>query len=325
MPLPLPFLLGFIKNLITQDNLLTIGAVGLIFYIIALIFSKTTKCIVIWHWWDLIILAIPGTIFLISMYITNNSEGDTVNFINNIAFNILFVFSFLATITLSIAANIKHNGLVKSIIYIIVVITTKIFITILIPIFIILFIGALNSGEKDKRYKYGRKGNQNIIIAGIIAAVAALLVGSLIKSEKDIEKTSDFEEIEGNNIANIIYEALNKKLKFSPNPENDTSATYKEIVNGKIWLYYGRGDENDGPWYGYWVEKDVNMTIRNRLVEILKSINCIWADKVIDEDVYVYRTLNLQNTKQSDVVKIFVSDVMARLENETNEALKQIV
>jgi hypothetical protein len=64
---------------------------------------------------------------------------------------------------------------------------TKIFIAIVIPVFIVLFFAALNSGDKDKRYKYARKDNKNLIMAGIIAAAAALLVGSLIKTENNQE------------------------------------------------------------------------------------------------------------------------------------------
>ena len=187
MPLPLPFLLNFVGKLISQDNIITFGAVGLIFYIVALILSKTTECIIIWHWWDLIILAIPGIIFLGSFYMVYNSENKSVEFINNIALNILFVFSFVATIVLSVVANIKYSGVLKAAIFIIIAIAVKVFIAILIPIFLVLFLGALNSGKKDKRYKYGTKGNQNIIIAGIIAALAALLIGVLIKNGDDEE------------------------------------------------------------------------------------------------------------------------------------------
>jgi magnesium-transporting ATPase (P-type) len=185
MVLPLPLLLNFVGKLISQDNIITFGSVGLVFYILALILSKTTKCIILWHWWDLIILAIPGVIFLCTFYAVNKSENTNMEFVNNIALNILFVFSFIITFALSVFANIKYSGILKSLIYITIAIVAKIFIAILIPVFIVLFFGALNYGEKDKRYKYGRIGNKNIIIAGIIAAVAVLLVGSLIKNGVD--------------------------------------------------------------------------------------------------------------------------------------------
>jgi hypothetical protein len=180
MQLPLPFLFDFVGKLISQDNIITFGAVGLIFYIAALILSKTTKCIIIWHWWDLIILAIPGFIFLVSFYMVYNHEGETVKYINNIALNVLFVFSFTVTIILSFVANIKYSGILKAFIFIIIAIAAKIFISILIPIFLVLFLCALNSSKKDKRGS--TKGIQNIIMAGIIAAFAALLFGSLIKN-----------------------------------------------------------------------------------------------------------------------------------------------
>ncbi|GMO70444.1 MAG: hypothetical protein Ta2A_19040 [Treponemataceae bacterium] len=187
MPLPIPILLDFVIKLLTEDNLITFGAVGLIIYIVALILSKTTKCIIVWNWWDLIILAIPGIILILSLYLSFNNEGEEVTFINNIALNILFVVSFLATMMLSIVANLKHSNIASAIIFCIIALLAKVVISILIPVFLILFLGALNSGKKDNRYKSGRKGNQNIIIAGIIAAIAALLIGSLIKNGNEEE------------------------------------------------------------------------------------------------------------------------------------------
>jgi hypothetical protein len=186
--LPLPFLLDFIESkLFSEEMLITVGAIALIIYITALILSKITGCIIVWKWWDLIILAVPGIILIASLYLYNDDEIKTGTFINNVAVNILFVSSFLATIALSISANIKTCGILPGIIYIVIAILAKIVIAILIPVFIVLFLGALNSGEKDKRYKSGRRGNKNIIMAGIIAAIAAILVGSLIKSGNEEE------------------------------------------------------------------------------------------------------------------------------------------
>jgi hypothetical protein len=142
----------------------------------------------VWKWWDLIVVAIPGIIFLMSLYSYNNTEDKTTSFITNIALNVLFVFSFGATIVLSIIGNIKNSGMPKALFFIIVAALAKIVIAILIPIFVVLLFSALNSGEKDKRYKYGRKGNKNVIMAGIIAAIAALLVGGLIKSGDEDEE-----------------------------------------------------------------------------------------------------------------------------------------
>jgi hypothetical protein len=188
MTLPLPFLLNFIESkLISEEMLITVGAVGLIIYIAALILSKTTRCIIVWEWWDLIILAVPGIILIASLYLYTNTEIETGTFINNIAVNILFVLSFIATIALSISANIKTCGIVPGILYSVIAILAKIVIAILIPVFFVLLLGALNSGEKDKRYKSGIRGNKNIILAGTIAAIAALFVGNLIKSGNEEE------------------------------------------------------------------------------------------------------------------------------------------
>ena len=41
-------------------------------------------------------------------------------------------------------------------------------------------------------------------------------------------------------IGDEIYGALNAQLGFAPDPADDTTATYKAIVPGKVWLYFGK-------------------------------------------------------------------------------------
>lgn len=106
MLLPLPLLINLVEKSISQENIITFGSIGLIFYIAALILSKAIKFIIVLRWWNIIILAIHGIIFLGSFYMANNCESENVKFVNNIALNMLLTFSFTATIVLSIIANI---------------------------------------------------------------------------------------------------------------------------------------------------------------------------------------------------------------------------
>jgi MFS family permease len=178
---PLRRILVYINSSITSDNLITVGSFGLITYIIGLILSKTTACVIIWRWFDLIVVTIPGLIFIVLLYFMNNEQDKSVVFTNNVMFNILFVLSIVITITLSIISNIKNNHGILIIIFAIVSILSKVFIMILVPVFILLFLGAINYGKDDRRYKGGKRGNANLIAMAIIGGLAVLLVGSLVK------------------------------------------------------------------------------------------------------------------------------------------------
>jgi hypothetical protein len=187
---PLRWMLLRINSLITSDNLITFGSIGLIIYVIGLILSKTTTCVVIWRWFDLSAVTIPGLILIALLYLMNNKQDQGIAFTNNVMFNVLFILSIVVTITLSIISNMRNSNGILIIIFSIISILAKVFIMILVPIFIFLFLGAMNYGKDDKRYKGGKRGNTNLIAMAIIGGLAALLVGSLIK------KTSPEEERE---------------------------------------------------------------------------------------------------------------------------------
>jgi hypothetical protein len=48
-----------------------------------------------------------------------------------------------------------------------------------------------------------------------------------------------------------------------------TRTTYKELVPNKIWLCFGKADDDGGPYFGYWVESTVSSKIRENLFSIL--------------------------------------------------------
>ena len=181
---PLAFLLeGASVLLINSDNLISFGCIGLIVYILALILSKTTSCTVIWQWFDVVVTAIPGIIFLSMLYIYKTEDGGVL--FQHIWINILFIISFISSMVLSIISNIRNSRLPFFILYILVSISAKLFIMILVPIFILLFIAAATYGETAKRTRSGRRGNKNIIAMAIVAGLAALLVVSLIKNNNN--------------------------------------------------------------------------------------------------------------------------------------------
>jgi hypothetical protein len=125
-------------------------------------------------------------------------------------------------------------------------------------------------------------------------------------------------------IGDDIYEALNSKLGFAPDPVDDTSATYKTLVPGKIWLYFGRGDKNEGPWYGFWIEGAINPTLRHNLGIELHNDFSVDAGEVIDEGVYVYRTLTSESVSASVIINSVV-EAMKELENRAKRTIEQSI
>jgi hypothetical protein len=125
-------------------------------------------------------------------------------------------------------------------------------------------------------------------------------------------------------IGDDIYEALNAKLGFAPDPVDDTSATYKTLVPGKVWLYFGRGDENEGPWLGFWVEETISEWFRKGLGVILHNELSLDADKVIHDGVYIYRTLKLRSVSASVIINSVI-ETMNELERHTKKLINEMV
>lgn len=151
-------------------NLVYLIAAVIGLYAIAAFLSVKTKCIIIWGWWDLIVLAVPGIIF--GLYLYNYLNGDTILINYNSEFNIIFYIFSAATAVFSVLANIKAKSIL-SVPYIIVSLLLKIVIMILIPIMIVLYV-------IGKRSKNSVKDNTKLITIGLL-----LGIGSLIKIEND--------------------------------------------------------------------------------------------------------------------------------------------
>jgi len=161
-----------------SDILLILGIISIFIYAMALLLSSKTGCVIIWGWWDLVLIAIPGLIFVYYLFNLNNTiKYDTL-------LNIIFFVISIATFALSIIINIKYSGGI-GLLYAIVSVMVKIVIMILIPIIIFLFFIASCSGKSDRRYRDGTKGNAKTMWVGVVSAIAFFLIINLIKSEQE--------------------------------------------------------------------------------------------------------------------------------------------
>jgi hypothetical protein len=166
-----------------SNNLAVFAIVALVIWILGIIFSKATKCVIVYGWKDIIILLIPGAIFSFYLFFSDSITHEII-------LNIIFFISFAISIVFSFIGNIKSTNHFN-IFYILISIIVKVLLVILIPIVIVAFIGALGSGKKDGRYRDGTKGNTKTAMIGLVIGLVGLLLLPLIKTEDEIVTISE--------------------------------------------------------------------------------------------------------------------------------------
>jgi hypothetical protein len=183
-----------LKNITTK--LRSSGTFGLIIflifavivYILAYTFSKKTKCIIIWSWWDLIFIAFSSLIFIFYLFdFENKIKNDT-------AINIIYFIATITTFVFSIISNIKYS-FSKWPLYAVISLLTKFVLLVVIPLILVLAIICwylANSGKKDRRYKDGTKNNQRTknynFYVPIFTAIYSFLIINLIKFDKKLKE-----------------------------------------------------------------------------------------------------------------------------------------
>jgi hypothetical protein len=164
---------------------------SVIIYILAYIFSKKTKCIIIWSWWDLIFIAISSLIFIFYLF----DFEDKIK--NDTAINIIYFIATMTTFAFSVISNIKYS-FTKWPLFAVISILTKFVLLVVIPLIFVLaiiFWYLANTGKRDRRYKDGTKNNEvtwkrNFYIP-IFTAIYSFLIINLIKFDKKIKEESN--------------------------------------------------------------------------------------------------------------------------------------
>ena len=165
-------------NLSQPDAIVVLAILALAILITGHILSSATNCVVIWGVKDLAAVSIAGIIVVIYLLGLKNDKAGSAD----VWLNILFFAALIATAVFSVLSNIR-NILPKNIIYIVISVLTKLVIFILIPIIIAAAFYANSWGKKDRRYRDGTVNNQRTAALGIVALIAAFLIGKLIKRE----------------------------------------------------------------------------------------------------------------------------------------------
>lgn len=141
-------------------------------YILALLLSSCTECIIVYTWKDMLLLLIT---FGIGLFFAHNGEFEEKFFITCIP--------FVLSVIISIYANLGQS-IPKCIFYSVISILTKFMLVIIAPVLIFGLLRANISGEKDERYKDGTKGNERSKNVRIAFMLILLLIAPLIKGKK---------------------------------------------------------------------------------------------------------------------------------------------
>jgi uncharacterized protein len=147
----------------------------LLIFVVAQVLSLKTKCIIIWGWWDLLLLIIPASVVFSSFL--NSIDAKPFLEIHKNTISIIFYSSVALTISFSFISN-NFN-----IIFSLASIAMKVVAIVIIPAIIFIFLLALASGKKDGRFKDGTKGNAKTMLLAFVGALGFFLVGNLVKTE----------------------------------------------------------------------------------------------------------------------------------------------
>jgi len=164
--------------------------VCIVIYIISVLFSKNSSCIIVYGWKDFFLLVSPllVIIFILLFNAFYGRDHEKIIEMDNYFANIIFLIPIILSFCVSIISNLRHSEMPLSIIFAVISIIGKIVIMFFLGIFIIAFIGALGGyqgkkGEKDKRFKTGyRPGKDNSLIVIIIVAILGFLATVFIKN-----------------------------------------------------------------------------------------------------------------------------------------------
>ncbi|ULQ58475.1 hypothetical protein K7I13_07775 [Brucepastera parasyntrophica] len=106
-----------------------------------------------------------------------------------------------------------------------------------------------------------------------------------------------------------IFKALNKQLKFAPEGMNK-KATYRVLIPGQVWLYFGLADKSGGPYLGFWV-KEIPKDLEKTLVKTLAAC----TDGIASSDVVVDMSWIYVSVEEGSVSADAILQVMKELES----------
>ena len=196
-------ILGFPLRFITAllfDNAIPLEGIivtGIIIFIVALILSKKTSCIIMYGWWDFFFVLAPVIIFVVHLFF-NIDKNEKFTYMANI----LIIASTFTTIAISVYSNIRYNSLPQSIFYTIISLLVKPFVMLAMPVLALTCFAMLDSaykpGKKDARYKSGERPSEKAWLMAILLAIIGFLfkhlVAGIVKNPQEIREQAAYNE-----------------------------------------------------------------------------------------------------------------------------------
>jgi hypothetical protein len=125
-------------------------------------------------------------------------------------------------------------------------------------------------------------------------------------------------------VSELAVEELNSKQGYAYE-NDDTTATFKEIVPGKIWFYFGKEDENGGPYYGFWAEDTVSDAVKHNLRVVLGGFVFQNDGDVEEEGPVIYRTMEITSEAGEATIAKGIIAKMKKLETGWQEMLEAAI
>jgi hypothetical protein len=160
-------------------------------YILALIFTKKSSCIVVCGWKDFLLVVAPEVIVvLILLYnaFYGRKNGKIIS-ADSVLANVVFILPVVGTLAVSITTNLRHSSMPQAVFFIILSLVAKLIIMMVVIVFVFLILGSWRRGKQDKRYKSGYRPGKNDRFIAIVGLLASFLIGSLVKNPEGIDNT----------------------------------------------------------------------------------------------------------------------------------------
>lgn len=165
----------FLQNMNkTTRNILI--AIAVTVYIIAWLFSMGGRCVIVYTWWDMLLLMICGGIFWCGMEIKDPTVEKP--------YLTLLIIAFLASMVISVIAN-RKNPFPLDLIFVFVSVMAKLILVVVVPVVLLMVLTAFDSGKKDRRYEDGTYKNKRSHMVALLFILISLLISPLVKTKKN--------------------------------------------------------------------------------------------------------------------------------------------
>jgi hypothetical protein len=152
-------------------------------FIIGMLFSKKTRCIIVFGWGDFVLTLVPIATFIAADCVLAETQSTFL------VLNILFCVSAFVSFAVSILSNLKFSGTPRGVIYAVISVITKLSVMLMAPLLLFLLFGMFFAGEpakRDRRFKTGWRPRRDSPLFFMILALATFMLYGVMKNPSDM-------------------------------------------------------------------------------------------------------------------------------------------